>query len=90
MATEQFTELETPPEYRGGDTRPYVRELSRWVLRYHLMLQPILAASLQLRADIAALGELTQTIDVAPTQGQVLAIQNKVNAIVAAAATQES
>ena len=83
--TEQFTELQPPPDLRG---RPedYLRELRDWALRYHLTLEPMVKDCIQLKADITALGALTQTITDPPTKAEVVLIQAKVNAIIAAAA----
>lgn len=83
--TEQFTNLERPPEFRGGDAAAYCRELYRWALKYHLTLEPMVKAAIQLKADIADIGQLSQTISAPPTKSEVEAIQEKVNAVVAAA-----
>lgn len=82
----EFTELEQPPEYRGQKAEAYASELSRWALRYHLTLNPLIRRSKQIIANLSEVAALTQTIDAVPTQGQVLAIQTKVNEIIASAA----
>lgn len=81
------TNLQTPPEYRGGNAEPYVRLLYNWVLRYHMTLEPLVQEAAQLKADIAALSQLTQTITNPPTQAEVEAIQTKLNALIALAET---
>lgn len=86
-AAEQKTNLETPPEYRGGQSaEAYCQAVARWALRYHLTLNPILQTAMQLRADIDDLGQLSQTISNPPTQAEVQAVQDKLNAVIAAAA----
>lgn len=87
MTDEVFTELQPPPEYRGGSGEAYSREIARWALKYHLTLEPLLKDALQRLAEIAALTALTQTIDNPPTQAQVEAVQAKVNSIITAAAS---
>ena len=84
--TTQNTNLERPPEYRGGDADAYCQMLYRWILRYHLTLDPMVRQAKQLKADIADLGPLTQTISNPPTQAEVEALQAKINAVIAAAA----
>lgn len=83
---EQFTELQQPPEYRGGRAELYCQELARWALKYHLTLNTQLLAMKQTLANVAAVSQLTQAIDNPPTQAQVQAIQDKINSIIAAAA----
>lgn len=85
MASEIFTKLETPPEYRGGPAEAYAIEVSRWVKKYHLMLVPQLKDALQRLANINGVATLTQSISNPPTQGEVQAIQAKINEVINAA-----
>lgn len=84
-ATEQFTELQPPPDKRGSTDDALV-ELMDWAQRYHQTLEPQIKDLKQRMAEIAALAQLTQTISNPPTQAQVEAVQAKVNAVIAAAA----
>lgn len=79
------TELQPPPDYRGN-TESYCRELNNWAMRFYETLQPLVQQAAQLREDISVLGELTQTVSDPPTQSEVQAVQDKLNAVIAAAA----
>lgn len=85
-AAEQFTELQPPPHRQGAIDQSLI-ELFDWVHRYHMTLEPLVKDLMQRTAEIAALAELTQSITDPPTQAEVQAVQAKVNAIIAAAAS---